>query len=220
VTAEASSRARNRLFAAFILVSLLASLAAWPIVKSADALLIGYDAGVIAFMTLLIAHYGRTDAATMRARAAANEPGHAALILLVLAIIAIVVTAVSLELVNARRANSLGVALAAATLTISWFFTNTIFTLHYAHLYFLPAAGGKADEAGGLGFPGTDPTPDYWDFAYFAFVLGMTFQVSDVVITGKAMRRTALAHGLIAFLFNIAVVALSVSLVASVVAPG
>jgi uncharacterized membrane protein len=204
----------------FIGVTAIASLAIWPIVQSADALLIGYDTGVIAFLGLLIGHNGRSDAATMRTRAAANEPGHAALVLLVLAIVAVVVTAVSLELVNAGRANSLGVVLAAATLAISWFFTNAIFTLHYAHLYFLPAAGGQADQAGGLEFPGTDPTPDYWDFAYFAFVLGMTFQVSDVVITGRALRRTALAHGVIAFLFNIAVVALSVSLVAALVAPG
>jgi uncharacterized membrane protein len=170
-------------------------------------------------MAVLVTRFSQSDAAGMRARAAANEPDHATLMLLVLAIVAIVVTAVTQELINARNSDSAGVLLAAVTLTISWFFTNSIFTLHYAHLYYLPATAADAEQAGGLDFPGGDTTPDYWDFAYFSFVLGMTFQVSDVEITDKRLRRLALAHSVIAFIFNIAVIALSVSLVASAAAP-
>lgn len=208
---------RQLLFFVFIGVAIFGSIAAWLVVGDAKALLIGYDAGVLAFMALLFHRFSQSDAAGMRARAAANEPDHATLMLLVLAIVAIVVTAVTQELINARNANGGGVLLAALTLTISWFFTNAIFTLHYAHLYYLPAPG--TDQAGGLDFPGSDSTPDYWDFAYFSFVLGMTFQVSDVIITDKRVRRLALAHSIIAFVFNIAVIALSVSLVASAAAP-
>ncbi|MBC7522376.1 MAG: DUF1345 domain-containing protein [Sandarakinorhabdus sp.] len=210
---------RQLLFFVFIGVALLGSMAAWLVTRDAKALLIGYDAGVFAFMAVLLQRFSESDAAGMRARAAANEPDHATLMLLVLAIVAIVVTAVTQELINARNANGAGVLLAAITLTISWFFTNAIFTLHYAHLYYLPAADADAEQAGGLEFPGSDSTPDYWDFAYFSFVLGMTFQVSDVVITDKRIRRLALAHSVIAFVFNIAVIALSVSLVASAAAP-
>jgi uncharacterized membrane protein len=211
---------RQSLFFVFIGVSIFGSIAAWLVTRDANALLIGYDAGVLAFMALLFHRFRQSNAAGMRTRAAANEPDHATLMLLVLAIIAIVVTAVTQELINARNANGGGVLLAALTLTISWFFTNAIFTLHYAHLYYLPATKAGVEQAGGMDFPGSDSTPDYWDFAYFSFVLGMTFQVSDVTITDKRVRRLALAHSVIAFVFNIAVIALSVSLVASAAAPG
>jgi uncharacterized membrane protein len=208
---------RNSLFAAFGAAAALGSLAAWLKLKSPDALLIGYDIGALLFLGLLVARFRTGDAATMRARAVANDPDHATLVMLVLAIIAVVATAVTLELVHARGSNGFGVMLAAATLTISWVFTNAIFTLHYAHLYYLPARSAGKHEAGGLKFPGNEPTPDYWDFAYFAFVLGMAFQVSDVEVHARPMRRLVLAHSLIAFVFNIAVVALSVNLVATAV---
>src|SRR5438309_1419820 len=67
--------------------------------------------------------------------------------------------------------------------------------------------------AGGLAFPG-EANPDYWDFLYFSFVVGMTCQVSDVEVTGRVMRRLTLGHGIIAFLFNTVILALSINLLA------
>jgi uncharacterized membrane protein len=108
---------------------------------------------------------------------------------------------------------SLHVLLVAATLLLSWLTTHTIFAYRYAHEYY------ETDRAtgqiiGGLTFP-EDATPDYWDFFYFALVLGMTFQVSDVQITRRSLRRLAAAHGLLGFLYNAVVLALTVNIAAS-----
>jgi uncharacterized membrane protein len=88
-------------------------------------------------------------------------------------------------------------------------FVNIMFALHYAHDYY----AAPDANASGLAFPGTSE-PDYWDFMYFAFVLGMTFQVSDVQITSRGVRRFALMHGVLAFFFNVVIIALTVNIVA------
>lgn len=95
-----------------------------------------------------------------------------------------------------------------STMILSWFLVHTIFVFHYAHLYYKEGRKGK-----GLDFPGNED-PDYLDFAYFSFVLGCTFQVSDVEISEKSIRRLAFAHGLLAFALNTFVVALTINIVA------
>jgi uncharacterized membrane protein len=104
--------------------------------------------------------------------------------------------------------------LVVATLTIAWLFGNMVCALHYAHMFYDPAPGG-GDHAG-LVFPGTE-RPDFQDFCYFASVLGMTFQVSDVQIVSSRIRRAATVHALVAFFFNIGVVALAVNVVAAAI---
>ena len=104
-------------------------------------------------------------------------------------------------------------ALVAATLLLSWTLTHTLFALRYAHEYFERRPGGTEVDKG-LEFPG-GVEPDYWDFFYFAIVLGMTFQVSDVQITSRKLRRLATVHGVLGFLFNTIVLALSVNIGAS-----
>ncbi|MEO6721335.1 MAG: DUF1345 domain-containing protein [Ferruginibacter sp.] len=106
----------------------------------------------------------------------------------------------------------LTVLLSIIGMILSWAMVHTIFTFHYAHMYY---DQGKNDTPGGTGleFP-QEKKPDYIDFAYFAFVIGMTFQVSDVEINSRLIRRTALAHGLLAFALNTFVVALTINLVA------
>ncbi|MEO7765380.1 MAG: DUF1345 domain-containing protein [Ferruginibacter sp.] len=93
----------------------------------------------------------------------------------------------------------------------SWVMLHTIFTLHYAHLYYSKIK--ENPTLTGLDFP-EEKKPDYIDFAYFSFVIGMTFQVSDVQINSRIIRRTALAHGLLAFALNTFVVALTINLIA------
>lgn len=93
---------------------------------------------------------------------------------------------------------------------LSWTMVHTLFTFHYAHLYYQDY---EHRTSGGLNFPG-DKKPDYVDFAYFSFVIGMTFQVSDVEIDSTTLRRTVLAHSLLAFILNTFVVALTINLVA------
>ncbi len=105
------------------------------------------------------------------------------------------------------------VSLAMGTVMLSWLLVHTVFALHYAFLYFRPGHPGEAErKAGGLIFP--EPTePDYSDFAYFAFIIGMTSQVSDVQIASREIRRWALLHGMVSFGFNTAVLALSLNIV-------
>jgi uncharacterized membrane protein len=96
------------------------------------------------------------------------------------------------------------------TLILGWLFSNLIYTFHYAYLFYLDGEGGG--DHGGLEIPGR-PAPDYWDFAYFAFTLGMTFQTSDVQITSPVIRRVALFHSLAAFVFNLGVIAFSINII-------
>jgi uncharacterized membrane protein len=105
----------------------------------------------------------------------------------------------------------LHVALVAATLLVSWLMTQTLFAFRYAHEFYEADEDGRI--VGGLQFPGEE-RPDYWDFFYFALVLGMTFQVSDVQITSRKLRRLAAAHGLLGFLFNTVIIALTVNIAA------
>jgi uncharacterized membrane protein len=106
--------------------------------------------------------------------------------------------------------------LAMAAVIISWWMVHTVFTMRYAHLYYTPTDKGKP-PVGGLDFPGDDKDPDFMDFVYFSFVVGMTFQVSDVEISSKQIRRLAWAHGLISFAFNTAIVALSINVISGLV---
>ena len=107
---------------------------------------------------------------------------------------------------------ALHIGLVATTLGLSWLTTHISFAIRYAHEYYAMDLGGP-DIDGGLLFPGGE-MPDYFDFLYFALVLGMTFQVSDVQITARKLRRLATAHGLLGFLFNTIILALTVNIAA------
>jgi len=110
------------------------------------------------------------------------------------------------------------ILLAIAAVIISWFLLHTIFTLRYAHLYYDADTDtdGETKGIGGLQFPGKEQ-PDYLDFVYFSFIVGMTFQVSDVNITSRRIRRICLAHALLSFAFNTAILALSINVVSGMV---
>lgn len=110
---------------------------------------------------------------------------------------------------ESQRQIAAHVALALCSISCSWFLVHTLFTIHYAHVYYDSTQKGKS---GGLDFP-DDEAPDYLDFAYFSFVIGMTSQVSDVQISSKPMRRLALLHGLLSFVFNALIVALTINTV-------
>ncbi|MEY2502046.1 MAG: hypothetical protein QOI07_2380 [Verrucomicrobiota bacterium] len=98
----------------------------------------------------------------------------------------------------------------------SWSLVHTVFGLRYAHTYYGDPDGpqGPKSHAGGLEFPG-DREPDYMDFAYFSFVIGMTFQVSDVVITSRDLRKLVLAHAMLSFGFNTVILALTINTVSA-----
>jgi len=107
--------------------------------------------------------------------------------------------------------------LSVAAIVLSWTLVHTLFSLRYAHFYYIDAHKLDRDEIeGGLIFP-DDKNPDFLDFAYFSFIIGMTCQVSDVQISSKKMRRLATVHGLISFAFNTAILALFVNIIAGLI---
>ncbi|MCC8409875.1 DUF1345 domain-containing protein [Mucilaginibacter sp. UR6-1] len=107
------------------------------------------------------------------------------------------------------------VFLALGAVITSWWLVHTLFTMRYAHIYY-DLQADKPDAPTGLQFP-DEPLPDYLDFVYFSFVVGMTFQVSDVEISSRRIRRLALVHGLVSFVFNTAIVALSINIISGLV---
>jgi uncharacterized membrane protein len=109
------------------------------------------------------------------------------------------------------------VALSLAAVIFSWALVHILFALRYAHLYYANAREKDRDKvSGGLAFP-EEKSPNYTDFAYFSFIIGMTCQVSDVQVTGRNLRALALAHGLISFCFNTAILAIFVNIIAGLI---
>ena len=174
------------------------------------AILLGFDAGAVVFLVLTVRVFGRTSAAAMRLHARQQDVGRTGVLWSSVALSCMVLVALWVEL---RAQSSAGAVVdmlaAAATIVLSWLYMNMIFALHYAHGYY----GHRNAMHKGLDFPGTDD-PDYWDFAYFSLVLGMTFQVSDVQIVNRRLRRMAMTHGVIAFFFNVFIIAISVNVAA------
>lgn len=99
---------------------------------------------------------------------------------------------------------------------LSWLLIHTLFTTRYAHLYYKGTGHQTNPYAGGLEFPGGE-RPDFLDFAYFSFVLGMTFQTADVSISGRLIRRLALLHGFLSFVYNTGIIALSINVISGVI---
>jgi uncharacterized membrane protein len=110
--------------------------------------------------------------------------------------------------------DALYLPVAIAGILFSWIMVHSIYTFHYAHMYYNDNDKTPGEDAHGLEFPGNDLKPNYIDFAYFAFVIGCTFQVSDVEISSPKIRRVVLLHGLLSFALNTFVIALSVNLIA------
>jgi uncharacterized membrane protein len=183
-------------------------------------LLAAFDLGATAFLCAMWIMMARASTADMRRRAQFEDEGRHVVLALSAAVGSAILLAIGYELHGIRGLPpgdaGLRVALAGVTILLAWFFTNTMFALHYAHSFYGDADGPADAEARGLAFPGR-AEPDYWDFLYFSFTIGMTFQVSDVQIEGHRLRRTALVHGVLAFFFNVVVLALTINIIAGLI---
>lgn len=180
--------------------------------NAATNVLIGWDIGLILYIVLAVGMAWSADHNHIRSRAATQDEGTWALLLLPAAAAAASLIAIFFELALAKNAQikgglyALHVSLALSTIALSWTFIHTLFAFHYAHEFY-----GSGERANGLEFPGKEK-PDYWDFAYFSFVIGMTFQVSDVQVTNRWIRRVVVVHGALSFVFNTAILAVTVNL--------
>jgi uncharacterized membrane protein len=178
--------------------------------RPATALLLGFDVGALIYLIALAVLFNHCNTLDqMRSQARAQDTGRWGVLWSSVALTGVVAVALTTELHAARSGGAPALLIAAATIVLSWLFINSMFALHYAHGFY--GDFGKKHE--GLAFPDT-PHPDYWDFAYFAIVIGMTFQVSDVQITSRYLRRVALMHSVIAFFFNVFIIAISVNIAA------
>jgi uncharacterized membrane protein len=179
-------------------------------------LLVGWNAGVGLYLMLALRLAATSERDHIRRRARLQDEGQIAILVLTagaaFATLAAIFALLGTTGGAARAANHL--VLTVSTVTLSWAFTHTIFGLHYAHEFYDDRAG----KGGGLEFPGQGGgEPDYWDFFYFSFVIGMCAQVSDITVSRQAIRRTVFAHSVISFVFNVALVALVVNVAASAI---
>lgn len=172
-----------------------------------DAAALAFDLAAMAFLLSLIPLLRASDADAMRRRAARNDANRVLVLILTSLLTVMVMVAITGELAGAQRGDWLAITKLVGTLVLIWLFANAVYALHYAHTYFAQDEGG---DHGGIDFPGTKE-PDYWDFAYFAYTLGMTFQTSDTDITDRGVRKVALFHSIVAFVFNIGVIAFTIN---------
>ena len=165
----------------------------------------------------------RTNASATKARAAAQDPGRDALFVVTLTA-AVFGFFAALDILAAvlddrtPEHQAIVYALGFGAVVLGWLLIHTIFLFRYAHLYYGDRDRNKQSDRG-LNFPG-GADPNYLDFAYFSFVIGMTFQVSDVQITDRPIRRLALGHAMISFGYNTAILALVVNIVSGLIALG
>lgn len=175
------------------------------------AVLIGWDVMALTFLLGVWLTVWRLDPAGTQRRATRLDPSRPAADGLVISAGVAILAAVALAL--ARAGGTHGgtkaylLAIGLVSVVFSWLSVHTVFTLIYARLYY-------GDEVGGIDF-NEKTGPNYVDFAYLAFTIGMTFQVSDTNLTAKTIRRTALQHALVSYLFGAVIIALVINIVAS-----
>ena len=154
----------------------------------------------------------RLGTSALRRAAAENDANRLMLLAVSFLLTLVIFAAIAAQLANPEALTIIDKVLFAATLVLVWTFGNAIYTLHYTHLYYSSDDGGK--DRGGLKFPGTKE-PDLADFAYFAFTIGAALQTADVGITSPHIRRIVTLHCVIAFFFNLGVLALTINVLAS-----
>ena len=208
-------RARLRLA-----VALLAGFAVWWIMPArfgnAFRVVAGWDAAALSMGALAWWLIFRADAELTGGHAADDDPGRRAVWIIAILASGFSLFATAVVLRGARmcavEARTPFVVLCLLAVASAWALTHTAYTLRYAHLYYRDDGDGE----GGLNFPSdakADAPPAYIDFAYFAFTIGMCFQVSDVAVTSRLIRRAVTAHAVLSFTYNTAILATAVSLI-------
>ncbi|MGB8858984.1 MAG: DUF1345 domain-containing protein [Ilumatobacteraceae bacterium] len=202
--------ARLRVNACAILGIAVGALAA-PFGPWQLSVLVGWAVLAGALLVWMWSEIGSCDAAATEARSTVEDSSHTTAVLVMVAASVMSLGGVAMGLAKSRHV-SFGVEVALTVVSVlsvllSWCVVQTMFTIHYAHQYYI-------EPVGGIEFPGAD-APDYRDFAYFAFTIGMSFATSDCVITSRVIRRIALRHALVSYLFGAVIVGLTINVMAS-----
>jgi len=175
--------------------------------------ILAWDLTALLYVIFTLGMIFNSTVETCHDRASLYDEGDWVILMLVVASASASFVAIFAELSSftaQRGPAALGLFITLATVSLSWAFTHIVFTLHYANVYYKP----DDDGPGGLAFPG-HRAPDYRDFLYYSFVIGCASQTGDVATVSPAMRRLTLVHGVIAFAFNTAILALTINVGAS-----
>ncbi len=232
--------ARPALTAAAVVLTVALVVMPWDWRASTRAIL-SWDLAIFVFLALIVRLMSQTvDAHTMAQRSRRLDEGRGAILVISMIGAAASVAAVGLE-IGANKLDKgmfqhVRIGIMILTVALSWLFVQTVFAVHYAHDYYMPAPDPSMDLVTddfppdhdprwktpehvpyrcGLNFPGGDRSPDYWDFLHFAVVIGAACQTADVTISSKAIRRIVTAHVIIAFVFNAIILGLTINLSAS-----
>ena len=213
--AIAKMDAHHRLLVGFIVAAVVALVLRTHALWTAS--LATYDAFAFAILGLIWVTVTLTPREQIRAVAQRQDVGRTVIFIFVIIVACAALFAVAFLIRSGKpeeRHLSIHLLLALATVVLSWLLMHAVFELRYAHRFYDDSATSAEKHAGGLTFP-EDELPDYRDFAYFSFVIGMTCQVSDVSVTSREMRRLVLLHGILSFGFNTVILALTINTVSS-----
>ena len=180
--------------------------------------LIAWDAAVAIYLFSIWRQTSGITSKRLIQHAAEVDDGRYFVLFVSLAGVIASLTAIIVELqsrLEPGMTKSAHVAFVFVTVALSWLFVHTSFAKHYAHEYFGPA--GKGEIRKGLIFPGGEE-PDFGDFMHFALVIGVAAQTADIQISAKPIRRVVTLHGVLAFVFNTVILALTINLAASLFA--
>lgn len=192
-------------FIAFVLLFVAGGFFGQQYLGLGRGLMAGFDGAAWIFLLSLAPLFRAGEAAKMRQAADRNDANRVGLLAITGLTMLVILVAVAKELHG--KSQPLVIGLVIATLVTAWIFSNTIYALHYAHLFY---GQEKGKDAGGIDFPNCNQ-PDYWDFVYFSYTLGMTFQTSDVQITSRHIRKVVIGHTLAAFVYNLGVLAFTIN---------
>lgn len=193
-----------------LLTSVIAGFALLSAGWSATNALIVWNLSALVYLAVAWYRMITVDLDGLRRRAADLDFSDSVILVLSVAAALASLAGIGFELFGAQESPTneklLRAALAMATVLLSWTFLHTLFTLHYAHRFYSDDGDG-----GGLIFPEEHAVPEYWDFAYFSFTIGVAAQTADVMISSRPMRRLVFFHAVLSFLFNTTILALAIN---------
>jgi uncharacterized membrane protein len=208
------SSAAQRLSIA-VAAGLIATSIAWSVVEGVESMLIGWCA--LAGTNLVLAWMSIARASAEQTRISVQRLDQSNVVVLAIVVCSAIASLFGIALMMMTShalpfvPRTIRIALGLLAVSLSWILIHTRFAFHYAHRYY---GDHRSNGAPVLGFPGAHP-PDYLDFVYFSFVVGMTSQVSDVTVNTRSMRRLTLLHGIIAFGFNLVILAMCINTLAA-----
>ncbi len=181
-------------------------------------LLIAWNVAVTVYLVVMVRMIHGAGEEKMKLRAQLQDEGQTIILLLTVFTLLACLTAIMAQLSGLKDMTpllrGLHIGLAALTIVTAWLFVHSMFALHYAHEFYGSVSRGHPPC---LEFPGSDPRPDYWDFIYFAFIIGTSGQTADVSLASKSVRRLGTMHCVLAFFFNTTMVALTINIAAGLI---